>query len=315
MKKNLITFFFIFTFSLSSQNTLICSFQQKLSPVSGSKRIILLNDRVFVYGFIYLNKSINIAKEAIQLSKLKRFSKVRVLNYYILGRADYIPGNNELAEKYYKDATDKKEDQISLQKSIIKQKDHFIVLSTIAGSIILAALLIIFILYGKKNQAYKLLVYKSLENNENKTLIIPDNISDEEQLFEIKYNNSPLDEGFKKQIEKLLKKELESKIFVDSNLTLKMLAVKCHTNRSYFSQFIHEQYNMNFNTFINMLRINEAKLMLADKNNSLPLKELYLLLGFNTYSVFNEAFKKHVGVTPAFYLKTIQELQEVTNPN
>ena len=136
-----------------------------------------------------------------------------------------------------------------------------------------------------------------------------------EQFFEIKYNNSILDDGLKNQIEKLLKKELESKIFIDSNLTLKMLAVKCRTNRSYFSQFIHEQYNMNFNTFINMLRINEAKLMLADKNNSLPLKELYLLLGFNTYSVFNEAFKKHVGVTPAFYLKTIQELQEVTNPN
>jgi len=209
--------------------------------------------------------------------------------------------------------TDKKEEQIHHQQRIIKQKDQFIVLSIIAGSVSLAALIIIFILYGKKNHEYKLLVYKSRENIGNKTLIIPDKISEEEQFFEIKYNNSILDDGLKNQIEKLLKKELESKIFIDSNLTLKMLAVKCRTNRSYFSQFIHEQYNMNFNTFINMLRINEAKQMLADNNNDLPLKELYLRLGFNTYSVFNEAFKKHVGVTPAFYLKTIQEIPDVTN--
>ncbi len=72
---------------------------------------------------------------------------------------------------------------------------------------------------------------------------------------------------------------------------------------------------MNFNTFINMLRINEAKQMLADKNNDLPLKELYLRLGFNTYSVFNEAFKKHVGVTPAFYLRTIKDLYDSSEPS
>jgi len=211
--------------------------------------------------------------------------------------------------------TDKKEEQIHHQQRIIKQKDQFIVLSIIAGSVTFAALIIIFILYGKKNHAYKLLVYKSMENTDKTTLLILNDISEEDNLLELKYTNSPLDQRLKNQIGNLLKNELESKVFVDSNLTLKMLAVKCRTNRSYFSQFIHEQYNMNFNAFINMLRINEAKLMLADKNNNLPLKKLYLQLGFNTYSVFNEAFKKHVGVTPAFYLKTIQELQDVTNPN
>jgi len=72
---------------------------------------------------------------------------------------------------------------------------------------------------------------------------------------------------------------------------------------------------MNFNTFINTLRINEAKQILSDKDNNIPLKELYLRLGFNTYSVFNEAFKKHVGVTPAFYLKTVKDLFDVSNPN
>jgi AraC-like DNA-binding protein len=220
----------------------------------------------------------------------------------------YVDIISELRLKY---ETDKKEEQICLQQSIIKQKDQFILFSIITGGVILIALIIIFTLYRKKNQAYKLLVYRSLQNANNTPLFVENNYPNEECESEIRCYNSILDEELKKQIEISLKDALESKVFVDSSLTLKMLAVKCHTNRSYFSQFIHEQYNMNFNTFINMLRINEAKQMLADNNNDLPLKELYLQLGFNTYSVFNEAFKKHVGVTPAFYLKTIQELPVV----
>jgi len=220
---------------------------------------------------------------------------------------------NIISEFRLKYETDNKEEQICLQQSIIKQKDQFIVLSFIVGSAIILTLLIILILFKKKNLAYKLLVYQSLQNTNNPPLLFENDYPVEEIESEIRSYNSTLDEELKRQIEILLKKELESKVFADPNLTVKMLAVKCHTNRSYFSQFIHEQYHMNFNTFINMLRINEAKQMLADNNNDLPLKELYLRLGFNTYSVFNEAFKKHVGVTPAFYLKTIQEIPDVTN--
>ena len=105
-----------------------------------------------------------------------------------------------------------------------------------------------------------------------------------------------------------------TKVYLEPNLLIKTLAEKCETNRSYLSQFINERYNMNFSTFINTLRVNEAKQILSDKNNDIPFKELYLRLGFNTYSVFNEAFKKHVGVTPAFYLKTVKELFDGSNP-
>jgi AraC-like DNA-binding protein len=239
----------------------------------------------------------------------KYLKKMMIANDSINNR-EFI---NKMSEFQFKYETEKKEQQISLQQSIIKQKDQFIVFSIIAGSVILLALLIIFILYRKKNQAYKLLVYQSLQNTDNEHLLTVNDQPDDENVTKMRYNNSNLDEDLKRQIQISLNNELESKVFADSNLTLKILAVKCNTNRSYFSQFIHEQYHMNFNSFINMLRINEAKLMLADKNNDLPLKELYLRLGFNTYSVFNEAFKRHVGVTPAFYLKTFQELQNVTN--
>jgi len=222
---------------------------------------------------------------------------------------------NKMKEFEFKYETEKKEQQIALQQSTIRQKDQFIVFQIIVVCISFVAMLIIFILYKKKNQAYKLLVFQSLKNTNTLQLLSSKDQSNEVNAPELICNISRLDEGLKKQIEISLKIQLESKIFIDSNLTIKMLAVKCSTNRSYFSQFIHEQYNMNFNTFINTLRINEAKLILADKDSNIPLKELYLRLGFNTYSVFNEAFKKHVGVTPAFYLKTVKDLNIDSNVN
>jgi len=220
---------------------------------------------------------------------------------------------NKMSEMRFTYETEEKEQQISIQKSIIKQKDKLIALSVIAGSLIFAALLVIFILYKIKNKAYRLLVYQSLENTSNAQLVKIIDHANEEDTIENSNSIPELDEELKNRIEISLNKQLDAKVYLEQNLLLKTLAKRCDTNRSYLSQFINERYNTNFNTFINTLRINEAKLILSDRNNDIPLKELYPRLGFNTYSVFNEAFKKHVGVTPNFYLKTVKELFEVSN--
>jgi len=221
----------------------------------------------------------------------------------------------KMKEFEFKYETKKKEQLIALQLNTIKDKNLLLALSIIAGSLIFAALLVIFILYRIRNKAYKQLVYQSLQNTSNAQLLKIEEPTDEVDVTEIKSINSVLDESLKSHIEVSLNKQIDSKIYLEPNIILKTLAEKCDTNRSYLSQFINERYNMNFNTFINTLRINEAKQILSDKDNNIPLKELYLRLGFNTYSVFNEAFKKHVGVTPAFYLKTVKDLFDVSNPN
>lgn len=220
---------------------------------------------------------------------------------------------NKMKEFEFKYETEKKEQQIVLQQTTIRNKDQLLVFVIIAGSLILAALLVIFILYRIRNNAYKQLVYQSLENTSNVQLVRIEDDTEDENIVVTKNGNSQLDEGLKNQIEISLNKQLDAKVYLEPNLILKTLAEKCDTNRSYLSQFINERYNLNFNTFINTLRINEAKHILSDRDNNIPLKELYLLLGFTTYSVFNEAFKKHVGVTPNFYLKTVKDLYEASD--
>ena len=222
---------------------------------------------------------------------------------------------NKISEFRYQYETEKKEQQISLQQNIIRQKNKLIILAVLIGSIIFAALLVISWLYRLRNMAYKQLVYQSLENTNKIHTTKSENNTYEEDAFEIKDADSKLNDNLKNQIETSLNKQLDAKIYLDANLLLKTLAEKCDTNRSYLSQFINERYKMNFNTFINMLRINEAKQILSDKTNDIPLKELYIRLGFNSYSVFNEAFKKQVGVTPNFYLKTVGEFFDRSTNN
>ena len=58
---------------------------------------------------------------------------------------------------------------------------------------------------------------------------------------------------------------------------------------------------MNFYEFINHYRIEEAKAMLAESCQGKTITDIYTAAGFNSKSVFNTFFKKHVGMTPSEY--------------
>lgn len=209
--------------------------------------------------------------------------------------------SNKIGEFQFRYETEKKNQQIATQKIIIKQKNLFATALISSSGAILIALVIIFLLYKRKNRAYKHLVHQTYINA---------NIGN---LPQNKKVNNRLEESLASQIETSIDEQIKLKIFIDPNITLESLAFKCNTNRTYLSQFIHEKYNMHFNAFVNKLRINEAVNILSANSNDFPLKELYQRLGYNSYSVFNEAFKKYTGVTPAFYLKAIMDLASESN--
>jgi len=310
MKTTLILVLVAFTFSLFSQNNKIDSLHLKLINTKGGEHELVLDQLAGEYERLLTDYYRN----PTTTEKSRRFVKKLIIANESISRKELAAKIVEFKIKY---ETKKKEPQIILQKDILKEKDRLNIFIIVAGSIIFAAFVVIYILYKIKNKAYKQLVYQSLQNV-NITLPLEeyeDETLNDENKNDLKHNHTLLDEKIKSQIEISLNHQLDLKTFINPDITLKMLAEKCHTNRSYLSLFINERYAMNFNTFINSLRINEAKQILSDPNNSLPLKELYLRLGYNSYSVFNEAFKKHVGVTPAFYLKTIKNLSDVSNLN
>jgi len=100
------------------------------------------------------------------------------------------------------------------------------------------------------------------------------------------------------------------KIFKQSDLTLTELAKRLGTHPNYLSQVINEKEGKNFYDYINQLRTEEFKKIVASPGNQkFTLLSLAFECGFNSKSSFNKYFKKVTGLSPSEYLKqkNIQE--------
>ncbi|MCK5146285.1 helix-turn-helix domain-containing protein [bacterium] len=120
-----------------------------------------------------------------------------------------------------------------------------------------------------------------------------------------KYKTSALDSGRaevgKECLELLMK---QKHIYLDPDLSLKVLAQKCRLHPNHLSRIINEHYGMSYNDYINRKRIEKATSLLNERNQTLSIQEIMESAGFYSKSVFNTAFKKWTGETPSQYRRS-----------
>lgn len=103
-------------------------------------------------------------------------------------------------------------------------------------------------------------------------------------------------------VEKLTDFMEQSKPYLEPHITVERLAIKLNVSPKLLSCTINNQLHMNFFELIGTYRVAEAKKRLADSElRQKPISEIMKSCGFNSKSVFNQAFKKTVGVTPSHY--------------
>lgn len=96
---------------------------------------------------------------------------------------------------------------------------------------------------------------------------------------------------------------VNEKLFCDEDLSLKRLAGLLDIQTQELSVFLNHHLSINFNSFLNRYRVDEAiALMKEDKKRS--LLSIAFAVGFNSKSVFYDAFIKQTGMSPARYRKT-----------
>jgi AraC-like DNA-binding protein len=106
--------------------------------------------------------------------------------------------------------------------------------------------------------------------------------------------------------EKLENIMIEKEWYKNSNLTLQDLAAEINISSHQLSQFLNNNLEKNFTSFMNEFRINEACKIITS-NDKLTLESIGYDVGFNSKSTFFAAFKKHTGTTPLNY--QLQALQ------
>lgn len=90
---------------------------------------------------------------------------------------------------------------------------------------------------------------------------------------------------------------------LSEELTLKQVAGKVFLSPSYFSNLFREVVGIPFTRYVNKLRIEHAKELLADE--SLSIYYIARNAGFKSVSYFTHVFKEMVGTTPGQYRKTV----------
>ncbi len=220
----------------------------------------------------------------------------------------------QLHELQIKYETEKKDKALAFKDAALERKNLIIRYTLIIAFILVISSAITLIMYRKNKKAYLELIRMHV-----------DSLQKEEALDKKakKGKAKPSDEKGKEETSEPLYEILEAKmneekLFLQSDLTLEKLAVELNVSSKHLSQVIHKKYDTNFPDFVNNFRVKEvSRLLLIPEYDNYSLEGIAQLCGFKSRSVFNQAFKKFMGVTPSFYrqsakrfLKKADEIEE-----
>jgi AraC-like DNA-binding protein len=119
-----------------------------------------------------------------------------------------------------------------------------------------------------------------------------------------RYERSGMDAGMMNEYEAALAAFMQkSRIYLDPDLSLELLATRMKMSRHHLTQLLNEKLEKNFYSFINEYRIGEAIDRLNDPTLQVNILSLAFDCGFNSKSSFNNYFKKITGSTPTAYRK------------
>lgn len=104
--------------------------------------------------------------------------------------------------------------------------------------------------------------------------------------------------------EKLIQVIDKEKVYRNQELSLSLLSEHVGVNPKELSQFINQQYNVNFSDFINKYRVEESMRIMQDPTSqNLKLEAIAEIAGFSSRASFFSIFKKVTGQTPASFRK------------
>ena len=90
----------------------------------------------------------------------------------------------------------------------------------------------------------------------------------------------------------------DDKPYLKDGITLASAAAQMGISPRFLSSYINDIYEVNFNTWINMLRIDFVKAELK-KGTAMTMSELALKAGFSELAAMSRVFKRLEGVTPS----------------
>lgn len=94
----------------------------------------------------------------------------------------------------------------------------------------------------------------------------------------------------------------------DKEISQEMIADRLNITTSYLSTYFKEKTGTNFKDYLNHLRMNKAKELLATTDSK--IQDISGLVGYQNKNPFIRMFRKHTGMTPTEYRKEFSNREE-----
>lgn len=118
----------------------------------------------------------------------------------------------------------------------------------------------------------------------------------------VKYSKNGLSDAIAKDFKNKIQEIMDTEnLFLDPGLKLEDLAQTIGLSKNQTSHVINKEFEMDFNSYVNSLRIKSAIGILL-KEPGKQITEVMYEVGFNNSTTFNRAFKKVTGLTPTSFL-------------
>lgn len=272
--------------------------------------------KLFTSSETYLNTGLNYAEIIGNQSLQSQIIKDLSLNYLATNQKEkykeaiekFILLNNEVSlneeratNTIYNLITKQQEEIILSNQSGYSKNLKFLLIGVL--SLIFIGLFKILRDYEKKKRLREILKYLEITKNQSKKLKTSE---------KTKTRRVSIPEETEQALLAKLKRFESSKKYLSKDMSLPLLAGQFETNTKYLSEIINNNYNDNFNTFINRLRINYIIEKLKSDPNYINYKISYLAedCGYSSHSSFATVFKSIVGMSPVTFINLIKEERE-----
>lgn len=132
---------------------------------------------------------------------------------------------------------------------------------------------------------------------------IEESASDVQEPAETASDIETPDRRRRRRIDEIVKQWSESpdKLYLTEGISLSSAADSMGVSPRLLSDFLNNIYEMNFNTWIKSLRVEEVKRLLRQTEPKMTLLDIAALTGFPDASSMSKAFKLFTGMTPSAY--------------
>ncbi len=256
---------------------------------------------------VYFNKALKLAEKQNlkveilfslnSLSELyKNKSDFKKANYYLTqyyNTKDSVFSeitHRQIVELEKKYKTIEQKIKIETQSKIIEKNKLVMLIGAIFITLSLLLITLLFWLYNKKNRAFSTLFELNIELSKKRKI---------ENNYSLSMDNNS-ENSLKNKLLSYVEKE---KPFLNSHFSIDDLAEAMHEHKKIISKLINNEFDTNFNHFINRFRVIYAQELISNKENKkLTLQAIAEMSGFNTRATFISSFKKFTGKTPSSFL-------------